>query len=86
MADPNGIREWVVGTGGRNHTSWSTIRAQSQVRDDSAFGVLKLTLHSNSYDWQFLPEAGATFTDSGSSNCNGPASGARIRRRRCRLV
>jgi hypothetical protein len=71
VADPNGIREWVAGTGGRNHTSWSTIRAQSQVRDNSAFGVLKLTLHSNSYDWQFLPAAGGTFTDSGSSTCNG---------------
>ncbi len=73
VADPNGIREWVVGVGGRNFTSWSTIRAQSQVRDRSAFGVLKLTLHPNSYNWQFLPVAGKTFTDSGSSNCNGPA-------------
>jgi acid phosphatase type 7 len=73
VADPNGIREWVVGVGGRNFTSWSTIRAQSQVRNRSAFGVLKLTLHSNSYNWQFLPVAGKTFTDSGSSNCNGPA-------------
>ncbi len=72
VADPNGIREWVVGTGGRNLTSWSTIRADSEVRNNSTFGVLKLTLHSNSYDWQFLPEAGQTFTDSGSSTCNGP--------------
>jgi acid phosphatase type 7 len=72
VADPNGIREWVVGVGGRNFTSWSTIRAQSQVRDNSAFGVLKLILHSNSYDWQFLPVAGDAFTDSGSSTCNGP--------------
>jgi hypothetical protein len=71
VADPNGIREWVVGLGGRNITSWSTIRAQSEVRDNSAFGVLKLTLHSNGYDWQFLPEAGKTFTDAGSDACNG---------------
>jgi acid phosphatase type 7 len=72
VADPNGIREWVVGLGGRNITSWSTIRAESEVRDRSAFGVLKLTLHSNAYDWQFLPEAGKTFTDAGSDACNGP--------------
>jgi Calcineurin-like phosphoesterase len=70
-ADPNGIREWVVGTGGRNLTSWSTIRANSEVRNNSTFGVLKLTLHFNGYDWQFLPEAGGTFTDSGSDTCNG---------------
>jgi acid phosphatase type 7 len=72
VADPNGIRAWVVGLGGRNFTSWSTIRANSLVRDRSAFGVLKLTLHANSYDWGFLPEAGKTF-DSGSTTCNGPA-------------
>jgi acid phosphatase type 7 len=71
VADPNGIREWVVGLGGRNVTSWSTIRAESEVRDNSAFGVLKLTLHANGYDWQFLPEAGKTFTDAGSDACNG---------------
>ena len=71
VADPNGIREWVVGTGGRNFTPFVTTRSQSQVRENSVFGVLQLTLHFNSYDWQFLPEAGATFTDSGSDTCNG---------------
>jgi hypothetical protein len=33
--------------------------------------VLKLTLHSTSYDWQFVPIAGQNFTDSGNANCVG---------------
>ena len=32
-------------------------------------GVLKLTLHPTGYDWQFVPEAGKTFSDSGSDTC-----------------
>jgi hypothetical protein len=43
----------------------------SEVRDSSTYGILKLTLHSASYDWQFAPEAGATFTDSGTAQCTG---------------
>jgi hypothetical protein len=72
VADPtNGIREFVVGTGGRSHGAFSTtIAANSEVRDASTYGVLKLTLHADSYDWKFLPEAGKTFTDSGSSACH----------------
>ncbi|MGB8984286.1 MAG: DNRLRE domain-containing protein [Anaerolineales bacterium] len=68
-ADPNGIQEFVVGTGGKNHYAFSTIRANSVVRNSDTYGVLKLTLHATSYDWQFVPEAGKTFTDSGTRNC-----------------
>ena len=69
--DPaRGIREFVVGTGGRSHYSFGTIRANSQVRNPDTFGVLKLTLHPTSYDWQFVPEAGKSFSDSGTSNCH----------------
>jgi hypothetical protein len=32
--------------------------------------VLQLTLHATSYDWKFLPEAGKTFTDSGTQACH----------------
>ena len=34
------------------------------------YGVLKLTLHPTSYDWQFMPEQGRTFTDSGTQQCH----------------
>jgi hypothetical protein len=40
------------------------------VRNNTAHGVLKLTLSDGSYTWQFVPVAGATFTDSGSGNCH----------------
>ena len=53
-----GVREFVVGTG------------HSEVRNSDAFGVIKLTLHPNSYDWKFIPEAGKPFTDSGSQACH----------------
>jgi chitodextrinase len=76
--DPNGVkdtsrglREFVVGTGGANHTSFPTLFPNSEVRNSDTFGVLKLTLHPTSYDWQFVPEAGKTFTDSGTTNCHG---------------
>ena len=73
-----GIRQFVVGTGGSNHTEIESIAANSEVRNTDTFGVLKLTLHPTSYDWQFVPEAGKTFTDSGTANCHGallPVSG-----------
>jgi hypothetical protein len=66
----NGIQEFVVGTGGRSHYGFGTIKANSEVRNSDTYGVLKLTLHSGSYDWQFVPVAGKTFTDSGSTNCH----------------
>ncbi len=65
-----GIREFVAGTGGANHTSIEEIAANSQVRNATTFGVLRLTLHSSSYSWQFVPEAGKTFTDSGTGSCH----------------
>ncbi|HEV3399616.1 MAG TPA: alkaline phosphatase, partial [Actinomycetes bacterium] len=48
----------------------TTPPANSEVRNSRTYGVLKLTLRAGSYDWQFVPEAGKTFTDSGSHNCH----------------
>ena len=72
-ADPQrGIREFVVGTGGAGLYSFDfgTIKPNSEVRNDHTYGVLKLTLHPTSYDWQFVPVAGKTVTDSGSTSCH----------------
>jgi len=70
-ADPNGLRAFVVGTGGKNHTTLPPGRAaNSEVADASTYGILKLTLHPTSYDWQFVPEPGRTFTDVGSQACH----------------
>jgi acid phosphatase type 7 len=70
-SDPvDGIREFVVGTGGSNHYRIGAPIANSEVQDDSTFGVLKLTLHPTGYDWLFVHEPGKTFTDAGSTACH----------------
>jgi hypothetical protein len=70
-ADPKrGIREFVIGTGGKNHREFGLQKANSEVRNKNTFGVLKLTLKATGYDWKFLPEAGKSFTDSGSGSCH----------------
>jgi len=69
-----GIREFIVGTGGANHTSIVSVAPNSEVQNVNTFGVLELTLHPTSYDWNFVPEAGKTFTDSGSTACHGATS------------
>jgi hypothetical protein len=70
-ANLNGIRSFVVGTGGRSLRSFSTTAANSQVRSSSSYGVLELTLDPTSYSWRFRPVAGSSFTDSGSATCLG---------------
>jgi hypothetical protein len=65
-----GIREFVVGTGGKNHRPFGEPKPNSELRDATAFGVLKLTLKPGGYDWQFIPEAGKSFTDTGSGKCH----------------
>ena len=70
-ADPaHGIREFVVATGGNHERLFAASpQPNSQVRMTGTFGVIKLTLHPRSYDWEFIPEAGKSFHDSGSGNC-----------------
>jgi hypothetical protein len=68
--DPvHGIREFVVGTGGKNLRPFGATKPNSEVRNNEAFGVLKLTLHPTGYDWDFVAQAGRGFTDSGSTQC-----------------
>ncbi len=72
LLDPTfGIREFIVGTGGANHTGLLMRAPNTEVRNATTFGVLRLTLHPSSYDWQFVPVAGATFSDAGSQSCHG---------------
>jgi len=71
--DPTrGIRQFVIGTGGRSHYKFWFPIANSEVRNTNTYGVLKLTLHPTSYSWEFIPEAGKTFTDSGHAACIAP--------------
>jgi hypothetical protein len=64
-----GIRQFIVGTGGASHASLSHRAPNSEAGDDSAYGVLKLTLEAEGYSWEFVPAGGATFTDTGSGTC-----------------
>ena len=67
----HGIREFVVGTGGKNsHRIIGPGQSNSEKRQADTYGVLKLTLHAESYDWEFVPEAGKKFSDSGTGNCH----------------
>jgi acid phosphatase type 7 len=66
-----GIRQFVVGTGGAFFTSFGSRLANSEVRDNSTYGVLMVTLHPTSYEWRFVPEGGKSFSDSGSDACHG---------------
>ena len=70
-ADPaNGIRQFTVGTGGAGLYSFSsTIQPNSEVRNNTSLGVLKLTLRTGGYDWDFIPATGL-FTDAGSGTCH----------------
>src|SRR3984885_9855183 len=65
-----GIREFVVGTGGKSHRPFGKPEASSEVRNADTFGVLKLTLRPRGYDWEFIPEAGKSFSDSGTGSCH----------------
>jgi acid phosphatase type 7 len=67
--DVRGVREFVVGTGGRNVTTSMRAAPNLEARNGTTFGVLKLTLHPTTYDWEFVPIPGSTFTDSGTGSC-----------------
>jgi 3',5'-cyclic AMP phosphodiesterase CpdA len=69
VPDPmRSIRQFVVGTGGANHTPLGTKPSTAEVGNDTTFGILQLSLHPTSYEWQFVPIPGKTFTDSGSDS------------------
>ena len=67
-----GLRQFVVGTGGVLLHSFTTNAANSEARNNTTHGVLKMTLRASGYEWSFLPAAGGigSFTDSGSGSCH----------------
>lgn len=69
--DPDrGIRQFVVGTGGRSHYGFGVPHPGSEVRESNTFGVLELTLSADGYRWHFVPVADATFTDASEGRCH----------------
>jgi hypothetical protein len=67
---PGGLRQFIVGTGGRSHYPFRTVMQTSEVRHTGTFGVLRLRLDAAGYAWEFIPEAGKTFRDVGSGVCH----------------
>jgi len=70
VADPKrGIREFVVGTGGARLRKFRTLAANSEMRNNTAFGVLKMTLKPDSYTWEFITVPNVVL-DSGGDTCH----------------
>lgn len=69
VADPGGIRQFTVGTGGRGIRGAVRLAANSELIIDDAFGVLELTFHADAYDWRFLTVDGAV-ADAGTGACH----------------
>jgi hypothetical protein len=75
QAASDGIREFIVGTGGAPGDGYTyashPLQPNEVIRNQTpVYGVLKLTLSTNSYSWKFLEAAGPAFNDSGTSNCH----------------
>ncbi len=70
-ADPDGIRQFTVGTGGRFLEGFKSPLPNSQFRYRADHGVLKLSLRSSSYEWDFIRADGGAVVDSGSTDCHG---------------
>ncbi|HMF89327.1 MAG TPA: metallophosphoesterase [Candidatus Angelobacter sp.] len=71
VADPGrGIREFVVGTGGKSKRGFRAPSPTSEVRNSSTYGVLQIKLRAHDYQWRFVPVAGGQFSDSGSGTCH----------------
>jgi acid phosphatase type 7 len=83
-APDRGIREWVVGTGGKSLLPLGSLKANSQALSNDTHGVLKLTLHPPNaehrngwYEWRFVSDGfSGTYTDTGSGDCVEPPPAA----------
>ncbi|MEO8336395.1 MAG: PKD domain-containing protein [bacterium] len=74
LDNAHGVRSFVVGTGGKEQRALGVPRANSELRANSSLGILKLTLHPASFDWQFVPVPGDPLNDAGSQACVVPSS------------
>lgn len=69
--DPEtGLVQFVVGTGGFSHYEFPRVLPNSRARNDTAFGVLELTLAPDSWSSSFVPIAGQTYSDTSAGSCH----------------
>jgi len=69
-ADPAGIHEFIVGTGGIDLRPVEAPQPNSEVLDNSSWGVLELTLRSDSFEWEFVGVPDAPLEDTGTASCH----------------
>jgi hypothetical protein len=65
-----GIREFVVGTGGKKEKGHFVSNHNSEYQEKGVFGVLKLTLHPKSYEFEFIRGGDQKVLDSGRDECH----------------
>jgi hypothetical protein len=85
-ADPrNGIREFIIGTGGESLDTVIPSTPNLQAWADQYYGVMKFTLQDDGYTWDYesamkspTAPAGtpASYSDTGTGRCHGPAGGS----------
>jgi len=70
LDEQRGVQQFVVGTGGHSTGVPGSPRQMSVVRNGDTFGVLRLSLRADGFDWRFIPEVGRSFSDRGSASCH----------------
>ena len=65
-----GVRQFVVGTGGHTLNPLGPGVPNSEFRQNTSLGVLRLTLGPGSYGWQFVPAGGGAPLDAGTGTCH----------------
>ncbi|ALN64653.1 alkaline phosphatase [Lysobacter antibioticus] len=69
-AASDGIRQILIGTGGRAFYDVDGSHASLEASNDNTHGVLKLTLTATGYTGDFVPRAGSSYTDHFTGTCN----------------
>jgi acid phosphatase type 7 len=65
----DGVREFIIGTGGVGHYTNGPPKPGSVVRIETEFGYTRFQLFSNGYSWDFINDKGQIL-DSGTAPCN----------------
>ena len=65
-----GIRLFVVGTGGRSLDPFEDIQPNSEARNNVSFGLLQMALYDDGYGWQFVPADQGGYRDGGTDRCH----------------
>jgi hypothetical protein len=63
-----GVRQFIVGTGGKSHYQLDTALPNSMFREGAHYGILRLRLRPDAYRWRFIDINGVT-RDSGTTAC-----------------